>query len=155
MPAPTVRADPAHRRRIAVLVLVLLIAGGVGVSALAKRLASLRILAAEAPDEAAARFLETARWVLAVPAIGLVVCGLLLLRLGWLGWRSGRFPPAGARLLTDQPLATGAEARRRSALVLAFAVAAIIGALLFPYLMHQRLASSLAMAKAVSERIID
>lgn len=155
MTETTVRADPAHRRKVALLVLLILAVGALSISALANRLAEIGELATESPDLATEQFLATARWVLAVPAVGLALSGLLMARLGWRGWRESRYPPTGARLLADQPLVAGAEARKRSALVCAFAIAALIGSALLPFFVHQRLAMVLDSAKARAEHAIE
>lgn len=148
MPPTIARADAAHRRRLALATLVALAIGAFAINRLASELSALEKLAATAPAEAADRYLQLARWVLTVPAVGLVICALLLVRLGMRAWQSEQFPPPGARLLADQPLVTGADAKRRARLVIIIGSAALAGAILLPYFVYHRLSDVLATAAA-------
>ncbi len=142
------RADVSHRRRLAVATLAALAAGAYGIHRLATELQALNALADTEPQQAADRYLQLAKWVLAVPAIGLAISALLLIRLGIRAWQSELFPPPGARLLADQPLATGSDAKRRARTVMVLGGLALVGALILPYFVYSRLRDVLAAAAA-------
>jgi hypothetical protein len=146
MPPPIAHADAAHRRRLTLATLITLALGAWAVNRLAQELRALKMLAQSAPEEAADRFLGLAQWVLSVPAVGLALCALLLLRLAVRAWQSEMFPPPGARLLADQPLVTGADAKKRARLVFVLGGMGLVGAIVLPYVMYGRLRDVLVAA---------
>ncbi len=117
------KADPAAQRRVAALVAVVGLGGGVLVFSIQRWLPDLLRWATGGPGRMG--------WVGA--GLVAVVCGpLLLLALHFLRMasrvaRAGRFPPPGARVIRDTPVLEGPAAKRRVLLLRGMAV--MVGAM--------------------------
>ena len=136
-PAPEMQAaDPRMRRALLVSAAVLAVAGVAAVLALETYLQALQSFAQQSPESAAQRFLLLSRGFFAMPS--LVLLGLAW-HLGWRAWqglRSGRMPPAGARLLRTTPVLHGSEARRRARRGLGLALLLGAAGILGPWLAY-------------------
>ncbi len=118
-------ADAGFRVRVLLAMTLLAAIGAAGLLYLDAYLDDLdsggtgRLLAAE-------RALAAVRWFLALMAAGGMLLGLYL---GWISWRtlrSERFPPPGARVLSDTRVLRGRQARRRGQAGLVLAAATLL-----------------------------
>jgi len=102
-------ADPAYRRRIAILVLVLAAVGAAAIAWLERTWAAIDPGTVD-PD-AVKRVLTIAPVLLAIP---LLLFGLWLARFSLRVYREERFPPEGVKVIRDTQLVTGEAARLRA-----------------------------------------
>lgn len=118
-------ADARLRIRFLLAMTIVAAAGGAGILYLDSYLGTLHSRGAGSPL-AAERALAAVRWVLALIAGGGVLFSLYLGSISWRTWSSERFPPPGARVISDTRVWHGRQARRRGQLGLALAAATFL-----------------------------
>ena len=126
MSAEIQRADARLRVRFLILMTIVALLGAVGILQLNAYLVELHALAGRAQPLAAEKALRAVHTVLGLLTAG---AALLSLHLGWFSWRtlsSGRFPPPGARVISDTRIHRGLQARRRGQAGLAIATLTIL-----------------------------
>ena len=120
------KADPRLRIRLLVLMTAVALAGALTILYLNAYLVRLHDLGPLLHPLAAARAMRAVQAFLAVMMAGALGLGLYL---GWISRRilaSGRFPPAGHRVISDTRVRRGAEARRYGFGGLAMAAATVL-----------------------------
>ena len=119
-------ADQRLRIRLLILSMLLAALGAIGLLALDHYLTGLQALAAEARPLAAAKVGQVVRAILALLAAGGVGLSLYLGRTSWRTLRSERYPPPGARVLSDTRIRRGRPARHRGQAGLALAALTLL-----------------------------
>ena len=119
-------ADPRLRFRWLVLLTLAAALGAAGLWILDGYLQELHGLADESPAAAAAQAKTYARAFLAILAAGGFFLSLYLARVSWRTLRAERYPPPGARLLSDTRIKRGRPARRRGQAGLALSVLTLL-----------------------------
>lgn len=120
------RADPRLRFRWLVLLTLAAALGAAGILRLDDYLTDLHVVAVEAQPAAAEKVRFAVRAILTLIAGGGV---LFSLYLGWISWRTlrhERYPPPGARVLSDTRIYRGQPARRRGQAGLALAALTLV-----------------------------
>ncbi len=130
-------ADPRLRSRWLVLLTLAAALGAVGLLTLDDFLRELHGLAARSHSAAAAQAKIAVRALLASIAAGGVLLSLLLARVSWRTLRAERYPPPGARVLSDTRIHRGRPARRRGQAGLALASLTLLFTLLVVTRAHQ------------------
>ena len=131
--SPSVQpANPTFRRVLTILLPTLLVAGGVGIYWLHRRLLDLEYLALSSPAEAAESVLALATKSFVVLAAVLVVVGSWFLVVAWKTLRSERFPPEGVPVARDTTIREGSPARVRGLAGLFLAMVILVTALALP-----------------------
>ncbi len=109
------RADPAYRKKVIILVGVIL-AGGFLALLLAMPWAEAKLQSAE--PELAFKVVKTVYMLLMLPL--LFIC-ILMLRMAKKSLKELQFPPSGTRVIKDTPIFRDAEAQKRAMMVIVFA----------------------------------
>ena len=104
------KADPAARRRAILLAAVLVVAGAVLAGFLQSFNDRLGVLAESDPQRALERGSDLLLALTAAFMVMTLALAIWLYRLGRNIERSGRFPPAGARVVRDTPVMSGPKA---------------------------------------------
>jgi hypothetical protein len=119
-------ADPRLRTRWLVLLTLAAALGAIGLLSLDGYLKELHGLASQSPAAAATQARGFARAILAAIAAGGVLLSLVLARDSWRTLRTERYPPPGARVLSDTRIRHGRAARRRGQAGLALSVLTLL-----------------------------
>jgi hypothetical protein len=129
------RADPATRRRALLYIVVMTLIGVIAIGVVEQWLEHLGQEAAEDPRAAADEAANTLIILGAVISASVFGMALVVGRLSWRIFSTGRFPPPGALLTVDTRVVVGVGARRRA--WAGFVAASILAALavLLPYLL--------------------
>ncbi len=127
-----IRADRTLRTVTLIGVAVVLLVAAIAFVYTGSFLHDIKVLAQDAPTEAAAR----AGLVLKVLATGAAVVpiavGAYLTRVAVLTWWSSEFPPPGTRVLRDTTVTTGPTSRRWALFALLVAVILVLGGIVVP-----------------------
>jgi hypothetical protein len=115
------RADPALRRLVLYIAVIIVAAGAASVIAFQRWFANVQLLA---PDEAWLALLGALSWASAAMLLIVMVASVYVLRLGTKIKRIGQYPLTEARTLRDTVIVHGKQARSRGNLL------QMIGALL-------------------------
>lgn len=107
-------ADPAARRRLVIVVLVVAAVGVAGHFALESWLGRLR---EEDPAQALPQLVAMLLWTAGATSVLLAVLAVHLFRLGGRVRSTGRFPPPGHAVVRATRVLEGDAARRRGALL--------------------------------------
>ncbi len=122
MPQEIQQADPRLRRRVLLALVVASALAAVGLRYLAGYLGALEPQSEEELRQATAQALTLARAILGLVGVAGAALAVHLLHLSRRALAAGRFPPPGARVLSDTPVLTGAAARRTGRQGIALAV---------------------------------
>lgn len=106
-------ADPVLRRRFLIGAIAGVLVIAVGLNVLDAYLTGLHELALTAQPLAAAKAMRAVRIVLGLVVAGAVLLAGSLARTAWRTLESERFPPPGARMVSDTRIRRGREARRQ------------------------------------------
>lgn len=141
-------ADPAARRRLLQLILVIIAVGVAGHAALDTWLEGLREMD---PAEAAPRLAATLLWSVGILSALLVGLAAYLWRQGGQIRAAGRFPLPGQKVVRDTPVVEGAAARHRGLILQGLGGALLVAAVVL-WLAVGRLSLVLAaQAEAATE----
>ena len=120
------RADERLRIRLLILLTIVAVLGAAGLLGLENYFAEFHNLTVEAQPAAAVKAERVVRAILVVMATGGVLFSLYLGRISWRTVRSERYPPPGARVLSDTEIRHGRQARRRGQAGLALALLTLL-----------------------------
>ncbi len=115
-------ADPRFRKRFLIATILIMLLIAVGLHGLNEYLLDLHALAKNAQSLAAGKAMLAVRIVLGLVFAGGTVLGLQLARTSWRTIESERFPPPGARMVSDTRIRRGRDARRQGWMGLIMAI---------------------------------
>ncbi len=120
------RADERLRIRWLAVLTLAAVLGAAGLLGLDHYLSGLDTVVADAQLDTVAKARLVVRAVLALIGLGGVLFSLYLARISWRTYSSERYPPPGARVLSDTRIYRGQAARRRGQAGLALAVLTLL-----------------------------
>lgn len=129
-----VKADPALRRQMILVLLLIFAIGLFALEWLPGELASILAIARESPKEARARTVLLLGALIAPAVLLGMVAGVDTIRRSVSTFRTGRFPPPGMRVLRDTPVLRGRGARGLAVFMATLGVLLIVCCTVLPVL---------------------
>jgi len=127
------KADPEHRKRVLGVLVVVALAGVLGLAELEGHLRRLEAVARSTPHQAMASALLASRLFLGAVAAGAVCVAAFLGHRSWRTVRSGRHPPPGVRVIRDTRVVRGRRARLHGWIGLGLALLILLAGVLVPW----------------------
>ncbi len=146
-------ADPRLRLRFLLAMILIAAIGAAGILSLDDYLTRLHALVIARQTEAVAQAHRAIQAVLALIATGGTLLSVYLGSISWRALRSERFPPPGARVISDTRILHGAEARRRGQAGLALALLTLMATVVVVASAHRAFGRLLAIAATPVEQL--